>query len=119
MRIVLPKIIGQVISLAGSIFSGLRTLNEIRKKLSNGSQSLKMTANEYAQAMLDNISKFENDLLANTIFSLFVSLSRCIQDSYENDHKVLQSIVDRKLMRVIRKKKMGLGEKEENHMDIQ
>lgn len=64
--------------------------------------------NEYAQAMLDNISKFENDLLANTIFSLFVSLSRCIQDSYDNDHKVLQSRVDRKLMRVIRKKKMEL-----------
>ena len=75
--------------------------------------------NEYAQAMLDNISKFENDLLANTIFSLFVSLSRCIQDSYDNDRKDLQSIVDRKLMRVIRKKKMELGEKEENHMDIQ
>lgn len=75
--------------------------------------------NEYAQAMLDNISKFENVLLANTIFSLFVSLSRCIQDSYDNDRKDLQSIVDRKLMRVIRKKKMGLGEKEENHMDIQ
>ena len=75
--------------------------------------------NECAQAMLDNISKFENVLLANTIFSLFVSLSRCIQDSYDNDRKDLQSIVDRKLMRVIRKKKMGLGEKEENHMDIQ
>lgn len=75
--------------------------------------------NEYAQAMLDNISKFENDLLANTIFSLFVSLSRCIQDSYDNNRKDLQSIVDRKLMRVIRKKKMELGEKEENHMDIQ
>ena len=75
--------------------------------------------NEYAQAMLDNISKFENDLLVNTIFSLFVSLSRCIQDSYDNDRKDLQSIVDRKLMRVIRKKKMKLGEKEENHMDIQ
>ena len=74
--------------------------------------------NEYAQAMLDDISKFENDLLANTIFSLFVSLSRCIQDSYDNDRKDLQSIVDRKLMRVIRKKKMELGEKEENHMDI-
>ena len=28
--------------------------------------------NEYAQAMLDNISKFENDLLVNTIFSLLV-----------------------------------------------
>ena len=75
--------------------------------------------NEYAQAMLDNISKFENDLLVNTIFSLFVSLSRCIQDSYDNDRKDLPSIVDRKLMRVIRKKKMELGEKEENHMDIQ
>ena len=75
--------------------------------------------NECAQAMLDNISKFENVLLANTIFSLFVSLSRCIQDSYDNDRKDLQSIVDRKLMRVIRRKKMELGEKEENHMDIQ
>ena len=75
--------------------------------------------NECAQAMLDNISKFENVLLANTIFSLFVSLSRCIQDSYDNDRKDLQSRVDRKLMRVIRKKKMELGEKEENHMDIQ
>ena len=75
--------------------------------------------NEYAQAILDEISKFENDLLANTIFSLFVSLSRCIQDSYDNDRKDLQSIVDRKLMRVIRRKKMELGEKEENHIDIQ
>ena len=75
--------------------------------------------NEYAQAILDDISKFENDLLANTIFSLLVSLSRCIQDSYDNDHKVLQSRVDRKLMRIIWRKKMELGEKEENHMDIQ
>ena len=75
--------------------------------------------NKYAQAILDNISKFENDLLVNTIFSLFVSLSRCIQDSYDNDRKDLQSRVNRKLMRVIRKKKMELGEKEENHMDIQ
>ena len=75
--------------------------------------------NEYARDMLDDIAKFENDLLANTIFSLFVSLSRCIQDSYDNDRKDLQSIVDRKLMRVIRKNKMELGEKEENHMDIQ
>ena len=75
--------------------------------------------NEYAQAILDEISKFENDLLVNTIFSLLVSLSRCIQDSYDNDRKDLQSRVDRKLMRVIRKKKMELGEKDENHMDIQ
>ena len=75
--------------------------------------------NECAQAILDDISKFENDLLANTIFSLFVSLNRCIQDSYDNDRKDLQSRVDRKLMRAIRRKKMELGEKEENHIDIQ
>ena len=49
--------------------------------------------NECAQAMLDDISKFENDLLVNTIFSLFVSLNRCIQDSYDNDRKDLQSRV--------------------------
>ena len=72
--------------------------------------------NEYAQAILDEISKFENDLLANTIFSLFVSLSRCIQDSYDNDRKDLQSIVDRKLMRVIRRKKMELGRKERKYI---
>ena len=75
--------------------------------------------NEYAQDLLENMERYENAVLANTIFSLFVSLSRCIQDSYDNDRKDLQSIVDRKLMRVIRKKKMELGEKEENHMDIQ
>lgn len=75
--------------------------------------------NEYAQDLLENMERYENAVLANTIFGLFANLSRCIQDSYDNDHKVLQSRVDRKLMRVIRKKKMELGEKEENHMDIQ
>lgn len=75
--------------------------------------------NEYAQAMLDDISKFENDLLANTIFSLFVSLSRCIEDSYDKKRKDFTSGIDRKLMRIIRRKKMELGEKDENHMDIQ
>ena len=75
--------------------------------------------NEYAQDLLENMERYENAVLANTIFGLFANLSRCIQDSYDNDRKDLQSIVDRKLMRVIRKKKMELGEKEENHMDIQ
>lgn len=39
LKNLLTKIIGQVISLAGSIFSVLRTLKEIRNKLSNGLQS--------------------------------------------------------------------------------
>ena len=69
--------------------------------------------NEYAQAMLDNISKFENDLLANTIFSLFVSLSRCIEDDYEQKYKSVRQTVDSRLRRMISQKKLSLGIKEE------
>ena len=69
--------------------------------------------NEYAQAMLDNISKFENDLLANTIFSLFVSLSKCIEDDYEQKYKSVRRTVDSRLRRMIRQKKLSLGIKEE------
>ena len=61
--------------------------------------------NEYAQAMLDNISKFENDLLANTIFSLFVSLSRCIEDDYKQKYKSVSRTVDSRLRRMISQKK--------------
>ena len=50
--------------------------------------------NEYAQAMLDNISKFENDLLVNTILSLFVNLSRCIEDNYAQKYKSFKQTAD-------------------------
>jgi TPR repeat protein len=69
--------------------------------------------NEYAQAMLDDISKFENDLLVNTIFSLFASLSRCIEDDYEQKYKSVRRTVDSRLRRMIRQKKLSLGIKEE------
>ncbi|MDE6788340.1 MAG: relaxase MobL, partial [Ruminococcus sp.] len=36
--------------------------------------------NEYAQNILDNQEKFENEMLASTILSLFINLSRCIED---------------------------------------
>ena len=69
--------------------------------------------NEYAQAMLDNISKFENDLLVNTIFSLLVSLSRCIEDDYKQKYKSVRRTVDSRLRRRISQKKLSLGIKEE------
>ena len=69
--------------------------------------------NEYAQAMPDDISKFESDLLANTIFSLFVSLSRCIEDDYEQKYKSVRQTVDSRLRRMISQKKLSLGIKEE------
>ena len=39
--------------------------------------------NEYAQAMLDNISKFENDLLVNTILSLSLGIKDEQAQNYE------------------------------------
>ena len=65
--------------------------------------------NEYAQAMLADITKFENDLLANTIFSLVVSLSRCIEDDYEQKYKSVRRTVDSRLRRIIQKKKQDMG----------
>ncbi|MFQ7435594.1 MAG: hypothetical protein ACLRM7_04225 [Ruminococcus sp.] len=69
--------------------------------------------NEYAQAMLDDISKFENVLLANTILSLFVNLSRCIEDDYAQKYKSFKQTADCRLRRMIRQKKLSLGIKEE------
>ena len=69
--------------------------------------------NEYAQAMLDDISKFENDLLVNTILSLFVNLSRCIEDDYAQKYKSFKQTADCRLRRMIRQKKLSLGIKDE------
>lgn len=69
--------------------------------------------NEYARDMLDDIAKFENDLLANTIFSLFVSLSKCIGDDYEQKYKSVRQTVDSRLRRMIRQKKLSIGIKDE------
>lgn len=55
----------------------------------------------------------ENEILANTVFSLFVNLSRCIEDNY---HRKLQSgrkMIDSKLRRMIQEKKQSLGIKQE------
>ena len=69
--------------------------------------------NEYAQNLLDNIHNFENAVIANTIFGLFVNLSRCIADDYNRKFKSNRMSVDRKLRRIIQQKKQALGLKEE------
>ena len=69
--------------------------------------------NEYARDMLDDIAKFENDLLVNTIFSLFASLSRCIEDDYEQKYKSVRRTLDSRLRRMISQKKLSLGIKDE------
>lgn len=70
--------------------------------------------NEYAQNILDNQEKFENEVLADTVFSLFVNLSRCIKDDYNRSQKNMRSMADSRLRRMIRKKKEELGIREEH-----
>lgn len=70
--------------------------------------------NEYAQYMFDNIHSFENAVVANTIFGLFVNLSRCIADDYNRKYKSNRMSADRKLRRIIQQKKQALGLKEEH-----
>ncbi len=75
--------------------------------------------NEYAQKLLDNMEQFENAMLANTVFGLFVNLSRCIEEDYAQKYQSVRRTVDRKLKRMILKKKQELGVKEENNITMQ
>lgn len=75
--------------------------------------------NEYAQQLLDNMEQRENDAFASTIFGLFVSLSHAIEDDYNRNHKKLQSKVDSKIQRMIRKHKQELGIRDEHGMTMQ
>lgn len=75
--------------------------------------------NEYAQQLLDNMEQRENAAFASTIFGLFVSLSHAIEDDYNRNHKKLQSKVDSKIQRMIRKHKQELGIRDDHGMTMQ
>ena len=70
--------------------------------------------NEYAQNIVDNSERFESEMLANTVFSLFVNLSRCIEDDYHHKFQLGRKTIDSKLRRVIQEKKQSLGIKQEH-----
>lgn len=69
---------------------------------------------EYSQNILDNKEKFEDEMLASTIFSLFINLSICIEDNYHNKFKSGRKMIDSKLRRMIQEKNQALGIKQEN-----
>ncbi len=69
--------------------------------------------NEYAQDLLENMERYENAVLANTIFGLFANLSRCIEDDYAQKYKSFKQTADCRLRRMIRQKKLSLGIKDE------
>ena len=91
--------------------------DDIQKDKEKALEWLELSAeqgNEYAQYMLDNIHSFENAVIANTIFGLFVNLSRCIADDYNRKFKSNKMSADRKLRQMIQQKKQALGLKEEH-----
>ena len=69
--------------------------------------------NIYAQNMLSNIEQFENTMIANTIFGMFINLSRCIEEDYAQKYKSVRRTVDNKLRRMISQKKQSIGMKED------
>ena len=73
--------------------------------------------NEYVQNFIDNTEQFENEMLANTIFSLFVNLSRCIEDDYHHKFQSSRKMIDSKLRRIIQEKKQSLGIKNEQNLE--
>lgn len=75
--------------------------------------------NEHAQKLLDNMEQRENAAFTSTIVGLFASLSRMIEDDYNRSHKKLQSKVDSKIQRIIRKHKQELGIRDEHGLTMQ
>ena len=101
--------------LLGRIY--LYGTDDIPKNKEEAEEWLTMSAsqgNEYAQNMINNIQNFENAVIVNTIFGLFVNLSRCIADDYNRKYKSNRMSADRKLRRIIQQKKQALGLKEEH-----
>ena len=91
--------------------------DDLEKNKEKAMQYLNLSAeqgNEYAQNILDNQEKFENEILANTILSLFVNLSRCIENDYHRNFRSGRKMIDSKLRRMIREKNLALGIKEDH-----
>ena len=91
----------------------------LAKDKEQAAQWLTKSANDgngYAQNMLNNIDDFENMQLRNTVMGLFVNLSRCIEDNYSQKQCSLKIQTDRKLRKMIQKRKSGIGIREEQNM---
>ena len=70
--------------------------------------------NEYAQNILDNMELFEHQMLANTLFGLFINLSCYIEDDYQRKFQSGRKMIDSKLRRMMQEKKQSFGIKQEH-----
>ena len=89
---------------------------DMEKAMEKAMEYLNLSAeqgNEYAQNFIDNTEQFENEMIANTIFNLFVNLSRCIEDDYHDKFQSGRKMIDSKLRRMIQEKNQALGIKED------
>lgn len=62
----------------------------------------------------ENMDQFKNEMLADTIFSLFVNLSRCIEDDYHHKFQSGRKMIDSKLRKMIQQKQQALGQRQEH-----
>lgn len=72
--------------------------------------------NEYAGALLQHIDDYEQAQLVDSIFGLFVNLSRLIEDDYSRTQRGVEAQVDRKLRKVMDQKKAELGIKADENI---
>ncbi len=69
---------------------------------------------EYARNLLENMEQYQSEMLTNTVLGLFVNLSRCICDDYNQNFHSTRISVDKKLRRMMHEKKQALGIKEDH-----
>ena len=70
--------------------------------------------NEYARNLLENMEQYQSEMLTNTVLGLFVNLSRCIADDYNQKFHSMRMSIDQKLRRMMHEKKQALGIKEDH-----
>lgn len=70
--------------------------------------------NEYAEQMIRHMEDYQNRMLTDTVFGLFMNVGRIIEEDYDRTGRVIHSKVESKLRRAIRRKKMELGIKDEH-----
>lgn len=69
---------------------------------------------EYARNLLENMEQYQSEMLTNTVLGLFVNLSRCIDDDYNQNFHSTRMSIDQKLRRMMHEKKQALGIKEDH-----
>lgn len=97
-------------------YIAIREMVEVReqKKYDLNAATTKKQNEVIIVAVEEQLQHPENAALANTIFSLFANLSKCISEDYQQRFQSGRLSVDKKLRRMILEKKQALGLKEEH-----